>query len=98
MTCDDCEEGRVEIHCSTCNGSGEGMADGTICRECRGWGGYVDRCDTCGGTGEVEQDEDENEIGADTTGQTVGRPLADTRTTARLRCSEDTSTAGMIQC
>lgn len=24
--------------CPTCNGSGEGMFDGTTCSDCRGWG------------------------------------------------------------
>lgn len=31
---DDCEPGI----CPTCNGSGEGMYDGTTCSDCRGWG------------------------------------------------------------
>ena len=32
---DEMEEG---AHCSTCNGSGEGMHDGQRCFDCKGWG------------------------------------------------------------
>jgi hypothetical protein len=52
----------MEYLCCCCNGSGEGMWDGAICRECRGWGGSKQPCDTCDGKGWVdEQKEDEEE-------------------------------------
>lgn len=43
------EQQYEELTCSQCNGSGEGMHDGTTCRSCKGWGiEYV-----------LEEDEDE---------------------------------------
>jgi RecJ-like exonuclease len=32
------ESGEIVKLCGACNGSGEGMRDGTICRECKGKG------------------------------------------------------------
>lgn len=45
------EEGEAEpeeVLCMDCNGSGEGMYGGTICRTCRGVGSYVIKGDDDG--------------------------------------------------
>ncbi len=34
------ESNDEEAHCDYCNGSGEGMHDGTTCTQCRGVGVY----------------------------------------------------------
>lgn len=50
--CEDCDgRGWVNAYCS-CNGSGEGYHDGSICRTCRGRGEMATECDACDGTGE----------------------------------------------
>jgi len=46
-------EGQIEEHCRQCEGSGEGLHDGTTCRQCGGAGGIHERCENCGGNGEV---------------------------------------------
>jgi len=57
--CEDCEgKGWLEELCGSCNGSGEGCADGTRCRSCKGKGVEMCICETCDGEGEVEQDEE----------------------------------------
>lgn len=46
--CDECEEtGLLKLTCSTCNGSGEGMYDGSRCITCKGSGLETVKCD-CG--------------------------------------------------
>lgn len=52
--CPECESGMVEAHCGHCNGSGEGMYDGSRCRICKGSGDAAYECEKCGGSGEVE--------------------------------------------
>lgn len=53
-------EGSVNLICLTCNGSGEGMYDGTICRDCGKSGRVREICPVCDGTGEMwEEDRDE---------------------------------------
>ena len=47
-------EGQIEEHCNQCDGSGEGLHDGTTCRTCGGDGGMHERCESCGGNGEME--------------------------------------------
>lgn len=58
--CPDCEDGVREYLCSTCNGSGEGPADGTRCWFCKGPGVFTKSCVTCDGTGEVDATEEED--------------------------------------
>ena len=53
----DCE-GYQEVMCGSCHGSGEGMADGTICRSCRGDGSATIYCSEC-----EDYEEDEYEEG-----------------------------------
>lgn len=55
--------------CEVCNGSGEGVLGGRVCRVCRG-DGEVDACDTCEGEGQVLA----NHAG---TGQSVWRNCPD---------------------
>ncbi len=57
LRCETCGgEGTVDIMCSTCNGSGEGMYDGSRCYTCRGVGGWVDQtCPACDGEGAIEE-------------------------------------------
>lgn len=44
--CEDCEDtGKIEDLCSECNGSGEGMYDGSVCRNCKGSGVELFDCD-----------------------------------------------------
>ena len=64
-TCIRCAgRGRVKLLCTTCNGSGEGMHDGTRCRECNGIGRVWFDCPICDGLGEVyESDELINDNG-----------------------------------
>ena len=54
-SCRECEgEGRREPLCLKCNGSGEGMVDGSRCLACKGSG--VDgpwECEDCQGTGKI---------------------------------------------
>ena len=47
-------EGQIEEHCGQCDGSGEGLHDGTTCRQCGGAGGRHERCESCGGNGEMD--------------------------------------------
>lgn len=45
----DCEHNHVdELLCGTCNGSGEGMRDGTYCVSCNGSGEGGNICSECG--------------------------------------------------
>lgn len=63
IDCPDCEDGRVEYHCSACNDTGEGRYDGSVCHFCRNAPSYL-KCNTCDGTGEIEDEtiyEDEEE-------------------------------------
>lgn len=46
--------------CSTCNGSGEGMHDGTICHVCRGRGVVILEIDDS--INEEEKDEDQHYV------------------------------------
>lgn len=46
MECD-CENGIIHSFCSACNGSGQGMYDGSTCRECKGRGEVKMVCDRC---------------------------------------------------
>lgn len=60
-TCPACDgAGGFDEMCSTCNGSGEGMYDGSTCRRCKGWGGWPEPCHACEGTGLVDVDEEED--------------------------------------
>lgn len=55
MECLTCEgNGKMDELCNTCNGSGEGMHDGSHCRICRGEGSKLVQCIECGGSGEVK--------------------------------------------
>ena len=55
MECKNCDGNRrIEGICGHCNGSGEGMSDGSHCRSCRGSGCQYDECEVCNGTGDVE--------------------------------------------
>jgi DnaJ-class molecular chaperone len=45
LECAFCENGLIEETCGTCNGSGEGMCDGTTCSTCHGDGTAVYPCD-----------------------------------------------------
>jgi hypothetical protein len=48
IQCEICNDtGRVGERCPACDGSGEGMADGTTCYRCRGAGEIGVACD-CG--------------------------------------------------
>ena len=61
QTCHDCEGiGVVSDICYYCNGSGEGLADGTICKACKGTGELNAVCPTCKGLGEITIKEGEN--------------------------------------
>jgi hypothetical protein len=51
--CDKCESSL----CFTCNGSGEGMHNGAICRECEGQGTLYSLCDACAERAWREEDE-----------------------------------------
>jgi len=56
MECPDCS-GNGTLICGQCNGSGEGMHDGSKCWRCksRGW---LD-CPRCEGTGAVDAEDEE---------------------------------------
>jgi len=43
--CELCENGIIEGLCRACNGSGEGMYDGSSCKVCRGSGSEWSYCD-----------------------------------------------------
>ena len=59
IECPECEgKGFIEDTCGNCNGSGEGIADGTTCKACKGSGierytcqdcdeGYIEVCENC---------------------------------------------------
>jgi len=53
MECKECEDGYQDSICGNCSGSGEGMADGTTCRECKGRGEFRVECEECEGSGEM---------------------------------------------
>jgi len=56
--CPECEGGGMSLYiCLSCNGSGEGMADGTKCLTCNGKGEIPSECETCDGLGLVYCDE-----------------------------------------
>ena len=57
MKCPDCENGYVDRTCGFCNGSGEGMADGSVCQFCKG-GSYKEQCERCDGTGELDEEQE----------------------------------------
>ncbi len=60
MICDECNgQGCVGARCSACNGSGEGMYDGTRCHTCRGFGEVTVECPHCHGNRVVDDDDDE---------------------------------------
>jgi len=51
-TCGACEgAGHCSDLCTTCNGSGEGMYDGSYCSTCGGSGECDDTCTICEGSG-----------------------------------------------
>jgi len=57
MRCPKCDgEGYISEYCVSCNGSGEGMHDGYICRTCKGKGACLVECDECNGIGEVDDE------------------------------------------
>lgn len=43
--CEKCENGIIDDLCGACNGSGEGMYDGSSCRVCKGTGSAWAYCD-----------------------------------------------------
>ena len=54
MKCPVCEgTGSRYLICYTCNGSGEGVADRTICKACKGEGELNEVCPTCKGLEEI---------------------------------------------
>ena len=62
-TCDG--EGCVDYICNSCNGSGEGMYDGSTCHACRGNGEYRDECPDCWNQDEDDTDDQINEMWSD---------------------------------
>ena len=42
--CDNCEDGKLNEICGTCNGSGEGQYDGSTCSICGGKGIETSYC------------------------------------------------------
>ena len=56
-TCDKCDgDGYIEYICPFCNGSGEGLRDGTGCGHCKRNDGVIrEKCDVCDGSGVVEE-------------------------------------------
>lgn len=62
-TCPECDgTGHIDYNCSCCNGSGEGMYDGSRCPECHGRGAMPGPCCNCHGEGEVEPDPSDDEL------------------------------------
>ena len=61
VECEECEgNGYIDTYCLACNGSGEGMHEGTRCRSCNGSGSDTEECSLCDGTGRMmQEDEDE---------------------------------------
>lgn len=51
-------EGKIEMLCGICNGSGEGRYDGSKCFTCKGMGTVLVDCLDCNGTGIAEDEED----------------------------------------
>jgi len=50
--CKQCEgSGHEDGYCGSCNGSGEGYADGTRCQSCKGSGSEKSMCEQCEGSG-----------------------------------------------
>lgn len=43
------DTGRIEYHCQMCDGSGEGLTDGSVCSWCRGKGAILGPCPDCAG-------------------------------------------------
>lgn len=44
--CNYCDgDGYIVEYCRVCNGSGEGMHDGSVCPECKGSGEEIIKCD-----------------------------------------------------
>lgn len=63
ITCPECDgSGHVDYTCGFCNGSGEGMYDGSTCHQCKGRGDMPGPCDLCGGEGEIEPDPSDDEL------------------------------------
>jgi len=52
-TCD--AEGKLDVRCGMCGGSGEGYADGSTCQHCRG-GYHAEACADCDGLGRLPVD------------------------------------------
>jgi len=58
MICEDCEgRGYLSDYCSQCNGSGEGLHDGSSCSVCKGSGVEKLECKLCKGLGEISLDD-----------------------------------------
>ena len=61
VECPDCEgKGYVVVHCRVCNGSGEGMYDGSSCSACRGGGEVGEECERCDGQGSYWLEHDDS--------------------------------------
>ncbi len=59
MQCETCEGiGYTGELCFTCNGSGEGMYDGSRCYACKGKGYVICACEECDGTGIINEEEE----------------------------------------
>ena len=57
VECEACEgNGYTDEICTNCNGSGEGMYDGTKCRVCKGRGEQRYDCEECHAQGVIEED------------------------------------------
>ena len=49
----ECDEGKQDWICTSCNGSGEGNYDGSRCSSCGGGGASTIDCEECDGRGSV---------------------------------------------
>lgn len=63
MNCPECGgHGIVYYDCNVCNGTGEGIREGTTCQICHGRGGGYLYCHICGGSGYVPEEKIEEEV------------------------------------
>ena len=59
--CNDCDgTGHIDYTCGMCNGSGEGMYDGSRCQFCKGSGSDKQLCFKCNGKINIEEVVNEN--------------------------------------